>query len=40
MLSQLQNWIMRELVSSYGSQWSPLKLKFLDDIVYEDCMGT
>ena len=26
MLNQFKNWILRELVFSYGSQWSPFEL--------------
>ena len=35
MLNQLQNWILRELIPSYGSQWSPLKLIYLVGTVCE-----
>ena len=35
MLNQLQNWIMREPLLSYKSQWSPLQLIYLDDMVYK-----
>ena len=39
MLSQLQNWIMRELVLIYVSQWSSFKLIYLNDTVYHDEIG-
>ena len=40
MLSQLQNWVLKNLVLSYGSQWFPLKLMYLDDIVYKGWIGS
>ena len=33
--SQLYNWIIRELVFSYGSQWCPLELIFLGSILFK-----
>ena len=39
MLSQFQNWILKEQVLSYRSHWSPLVLIFLDNTVCEGWMS-
>ena len=38
-LSELQNWILRKLVFSYGSQWSLLKLIFLGGTLFYGYLG-
>ena len=35
MLSQLKNWIMRELAVSCGSQWFSFKLIYFDGTIYD-----
>ena len=39
MLSELQNWIMKELVFFYGSQWSLLDLLFHGGKCFEGILG-
>ena len=38
--SQLYNWIIRELVFSYGSQWCPLELIFLGGILFKGYLSS
>ena len=35
MLSQLQNWIIKELIFSYRSYWSMFELSIHEDTIYE-----